>query len=207
MSAIPKTRSPEKQITPSQVQRPFHRFTVEQYHRMTENGVLTANDRVELLDGYIVDKMPHHPPHASTLTRLIRLLARILPDEWVLRVQMPITLRTSEPEPDVAIAIGPDDVYTKRHPMPRDVALLIEVADSSLLTDRRDKLPLYARERVGECWLVNLVDACVEVYTKPKGGRLPVYQSRRDYRGNVMIPLKLRENIPTMLAVSSLLPF
>jgi len=123
-----------------------------------------------------------------------------------LRVQMPLTLRTSEPEPDLLIAIGPEDVYTNRHPVPRDVAVLIEVADSSLLSDRLSKLPLYAGERVPESWLVNLVDMRIEVYTKPKAGRVPGYQSRQDYRTGETIPLILRSNRLVDLPVQDLLP-
>lgn len=192
-----------KNRSPAPSQRPLHRFTVEQYHRMTEIGVLTTNDRVELLDGFIVKKMTQYPPHASTLSRLTRLFARLLPNEWVLRVQMPITLRTSEPEPDLAIALGPEETYMKRHPMPRDIALLIEVADSSLL---RDKLPLYAGERLHECWLVNLVDRRIEAYSEPKGGRSPKYQSRRDYQKGEAIPLILKTHRLLDLAVHDLLP-
>src|SRR3954447_11323324 len=106
----------------------FHRFSVAEYHQMIDAGILTTNHKVELLDGWIVDKMTQNPPHVTVVTRLTRWLASILPeDEWTLRVQGPITLSTSEPEPDVVLARGPDSSYEKRHPGPKDVALLIEV--------------------------------------------------------------------------------
>ncbi len=206
MSTATKKRVPVQEAASPMVPRPLHRFTVEQYHRMTEIGVLKATDRVELLNGYIVDKMTQYPPHASTVSRINRLLARVLPETWALRVQAPITLRASEPEPDLAIAVGPEDVYSNRHPLPADLALLIEVADSSLMADRRDKLPIYASERVRACWLVNLVDGRVEVYAKPKGGKTPGYESRRDLGKGATLPLQLGTTCRIELAVSDLLP-
>src|SRR5438094_10056194 len=101
-----------------------YRFTVKQYHRMIETGILTGNDRVELLEGWIVPKMPHNPPHDGTITRVTRRLMSVLPDEWLLRVQSAITLQRSEPEPDFAVVRGPEEVYFRRHSSPRDSALL-----------------------------------------------------------------------------------
>src|SRR5262249_43084979 len=118
---------------------PVYRFSVEQYHRMIETGILTTNDRAELLQAWIAPKMPQNPPHAGTVTRIMRRLTPILSEEWLLRVQSAITLTGSEPEPDLAIVKGPEEVYFRRHPRPRDIGLLIEVADSSLLHDRHWK--------------------------------------------------------------------
>ena len=111
---------------------PVYRFTVTQYHRMIESGVLTENDRVELLEGRVVPKVPCNPPHDGTVTRIQRRLARLLPDEWLIRVQCALTTRDSEPEPDLTVVRGPEEVYFTRHPLPRDVGLLIEVADATL---------------------------------------------------------------------------
>lgn len=152
---------------------PEYRFTVQQYHRMLETGVLQSGDRVELLAGRIVPKMTQNPPHVAAVTRINRFLTRLLPDEWLLRVQAPITLRTSEPEPDFAIVPGPEERWQGRHPGPRDVALLIEVADSSLLEDRVRKGFLYASARIAEYWIVNLVHSRIEVYTQPKRRKRP----------------------------------
>ncbi|MBI3410165.1 MAG: Uma2 family endonuclease [Planctomycetes bacterium] len=156
----------------------MHRFSVAEYHQMIDAGILTPNDKVELVEGWIVDKMPQNPPHMTAITRLTRRLGKLLPEEdWTLRIQGPITLATSEPEPDVAVARGSDELYVKRHPGPGDIALLIEVADSSLLDDRRKKTPLYAAGKISEFWLINLADRLIEVHTRPQGGQTPVFRS------------------------------
>src|SRR5438105_14526377 len=91
---------------------PIHRFTVDDYHRMIDAGVITPNNKVELLEGWIVDKMPQNPPHATSITRVLIWLAKLLSeDEWTVRGQCPITLENSEPEPDIAVARGPNDRY------------------------------------------------------------------------------------------------
>jgi hypothetical protein len=184
---------------------PMHRFTVAQYHRMIETGVLTGNDRVELLEGWIVDKMPHKPPHDATLGRINRRLTRLLPDEWLLRVQSAITLPNSEPEPDLVIVAGPEETYFRRHPLPRDIALIIEVADSTLLSDRRYKQQLYARVRIPIYWIVNLVQPQVEVYSQPRGGKHPTYRHRRDYRKPDTLTLVLRDREVSPIPVPELL--
>jgi Uma2 family endonuclease len=185
---------------------PIHRFTVAQYHRMIEMGILTANDKVELLEGWIVPKMPRNPPHDATLARINRLLIRTLPDEWVLRVQSAITLRTSEPEPDFAVVRGPEDLYFQRHPAPRDVALLIEVASSTLLADRRNKGRLYAQARIPEYWIINLVAGTVEVYTDPRAGRTAAYRQQHNYELADAVPLRLQGRELARIPVRALLP-
>jgi Uma2 family endonuclease len=186
--------------------RTVYRFSVEQYHRMIEAGILTATDRCELLDGWIVPKMTHQPPHDSAIARLNRRLTRLLSDEWVIRVQAAITLATSEPEPDLAVVTGPEDLYDQRHPFPRDIALLIEVADSSLLSDRRDKGALYARARIPEYWIVNLVSAQVEVYTQPRSGKNPAYRQHDVHDSQDLVPLVLAGHSFGSLPVRELLP-
>lgn len=183
-----------------------HRFTVEEYERLGEIGVLTHTDRVELIEGWIVDKMTHYPPHASAVTRITRLLVRLLPDEWLLRVHLPIRLSTSEPEPDFAVVRGPDDQWDRRHPQPRDIDLLIEVADSSLLDDRANKGRIYADARITEYWIVNLVHSRIEVYAQPKGGKNPAYRDRKEYERSDSIPLILGRKKIAELTVRSLLP-
>ena len=117
---------------------PIHRFTVADYHRMIDAGILTPNSKVELLEGWIVEKMPQNPPHITSITRVLRWLNKVLSeDDWTVRGQGPVTLEKSEPEPDIAVARGPDSRYEKRHPAPGDIGLIIESADSSVLDDRR----------------------------------------------------------------------
>src|SRR5262249_53645273 len=162
--------------------------------RMIQTGILTEYHRVELLEGVIVDKMPHNPPHDGTITRIQRRLARLLSDDWLIRVQSAITTKDSEPEPDIAIVKGPEDVYFTRHPGPRDIALLIEVADTTLEADRRDKGRTYARARIPVYWIINLNDRQVEVYTEPKGGKSPAYRRRCDYGTDAKVPLRIEDS-------------
>jgi Uma2 family endonuclease len=156
-----------------------HRFSVDEYHHMIDAGILTKYHRVELLDGWIVDKMPQDPPHPFTLNRFNLWLGRVLPEpDWVVRVQSAVTLATSEPEPDLAVAWGPDTRYMARHPGPRDLLLLIEVSESSLIYDRDEKGPIYAAARIPQYWVVNLVDGCVECFSRPQSGRAPAVSQR-----------------------------
>jgi Uma2 family endonuclease len=194
--------SPE--ITP--LPPPLHRFTVKQYQRMIETGVLTEDDRVELLEGWIVDKMLHNPPHDGTINRINRRLMRLLPDEWLLRVQSAITLARSEPEPDLAIVRGPEEIYFTRHPVPRDIALLIEVADATLLPDREYKGRIYAQGRIPEYWIVNLVESKMEIYTQPKAGKSPSYRRRQDHANKEAIVLILEGRPIAEIPVADLLP-
>jgi Uma2 family endonuclease len=185
---------------------PLHRFTVKQYQRMIETGVLTVNDRVELLEGWVIDKMPRNPPHDGTISRLNRRILRLLPDEWVLRVQSAITLPKSQPEHHFAVVRGPEDTYFQRHPLPRDIALLIEVTDSSLLFDRQSKTRIYARARIPEYWIVNLVASTIQVFTRPKTGKAPAYQGQRDYGKDEVLPLVLAEREIAQIPVNELFP-
>ncbi len=154
----------------------MYRFTVDQYQRMIESGVLKADDRVELVAGYLVEKVPHNPLHDGTVGRINRRLMRLLPEEWLLRVQSAIVVRDSQPEPDLAIVRGPEETYFTRHPGAQDIALLIEVADSSLLDDRREKGLIYARARIAPYWIVNVNERCIEAYSQPIAGRSPRYR-------------------------------
>jgi hypothetical protein len=117
-----------------------------------------------------------------------------------------LLLARSVPEPDFAIVRGPAKAYLKRHPRPADTGLLIEVADSSRLTDRREKGLWYAEARISEFWLINLVDGLVEVYTEPRAGKVPTYRQRHDYRKRDKVPLVLAGHEIGRLAVSDLCP-
>ncbi len=146
-------------------------FSVEQYQQMVRAGVFAAKDRVELLEGWIVKKMSQNPPHRSSVSRVVKRISRILPDDWTLCVQGPITLADSAPEPDIAIARGEEGTYDNRHPLPADIGVLMEIGDSTVLSDRRYKGELYAKAKIPEFWLINLVDGLVEVHTKPRAGK------------------------------------
>jgi hypothetical protein len=106
---------------------------------MVELGVLTDEDKIELLDGWIVDKKRRNPPHVATISQVSRRLARVLSEELVVRIQSAVVLPTSQPDSDLAIVRGPAGTYSERHPAPRDVEFLIEVSDSTLERDREIK--------------------------------------------------------------------
>jgi Uma2 family endonuclease len=149
-----------------------HRFTVAEYHRMGEVGILGEDCRVELIRGQIVDMAPIGAPHHGMVIRLTRILPGVLAGRGILSVQNPVRLDDgSEPEPDVVVLRPRADDYTTATACPPDVLLLIEVADSSLADDRAIKLPLYAESGIAECWIVNLVERVVEVYREPRDGR------------------------------------
>jgi Uma2 family endonuclease len=166
----------------------LRQFSVAEYHRMVETGILTPDHRVELLEGWIVNKMPQNPPHASSVGRVRRRIDRVLPENWTMRIQVPITLSDSEPEPDITLARGEEEIYDTRHPEPSDLGVLIEIGDSSVIDDRRYKGELYAKAKVPEFWLANLVDRVVEVRTRPRGGK---YQKKTEYTEKQAVPLIL----------------
>ncbi|MCI0703110.1 MAG: Uma2 family endonuclease, partial [Planctomycetia bacterium] len=127
---------------------PVHRFTVDEYHKLIETGMISENDRVELLNGWIVAKMPINPPHNSAVNRLMKAFLSITGPDGVVRIQQPITTSDSEPEPDVVLATGTDADYKKRNPKPPEVIVAVEVADSSLHEDQTTKLELYAAAKI-----------------------------------------------------------
>jgi Uma2 family endonuclease len=145
-----------------------HRFSVKDYYRMAETGVLRPDARVELLDGEIIDMAPIGPFHGSVVNRLTRLFVLLSKNRWLLSSQNPLRLNDdSEPEPDVMLLKPSADDYASRHPQPEDVYLLVEVSDSSLAIDVEKKLPLYGRAGVAEVWIVNLEDGVIEIYREP----------------------------------------
>lgn len=185
---------------------PVHRFTVAQYHRMIGAGVLSEDDRVELLEGWIVTKMPHNPPHDAVVSIVHRKLRAVLSADWIVRVQSAITLADSEPEPDLAIAKGPEERYLAAHPAPNDLAWVIEVSESTLESDRINKARLYARARIAVYWIINLPEAKVEVRTRPRAGKAPTYQQRRDYVAGEFVPLVIAGTVVGSIAARELLP-
>jgi Uma2 family endonuclease len=183
------------------------RFSVASYQRMIETGILTPEDKVELLENYVVLKMTRNPRHDSTVQRMLRPLLRSLPVDWDIRVQSAITLTDSQPEPDFALVRGSADDYDSRHPGPADVGLLVEVADSSLLRDQRDKTRIYARGGIPSYWIVNLVDRRIEVYTQPSGPAVvPAYATFQLYQPGDDVPLVLDGNALGSVPVVDLLP-
>jgi Uma2 family endonuclease len=148
----------------------MRRFSVDEYHRMIESGILGENDRVELVDGWIVEMSPIGPPHAWCVSVIAALLHEQLPVGWIVRSQSPITTLTSEPEPDIVVARGSFKDYRARHPGGDDIGIVIEVADASLPFDRQQKRRQYALANVAEYWIVNLVNRQLEIYRRPQNG-------------------------------------
>jgi Uma2 family endonuclease len=147
------------------------RFNVEDYHRMAELGVLGAEDRVELIEGEIVEMAAMGSRHAACVRRLDALLNRLLAGAALVSPQCPIQLsELSELEPDLALLRPREDFYAERHPRPEDVLLVIEVSDTSAEYDAEVKLPLYARAGVPEVWLVDLGREIIEVHHRPATG-------------------------------------
>ena len=146
---------------------PIFRLTVDQYHELVRSGQLTPDDPVELLEGILTFKMPKNTPHAAGTRLCRRTIEPLLPPGWFYDAQEPITLTDGEPEPDGIVVRGRLEDYLTRHPGPADLALVIEVADSSLDRDRGIKLRSYARAGISVYWIVNLIDRQIEVFSAP----------------------------------------
>jgi Uma2 family endonuclease len=186
----------------------FHRFSVDAYHRMLTTGILDEDGRTELLEGYLVTRMGYDPPHATSVVRTRRRIERLLPPGWEVREEKPVTFPDSEPVPDVAVARGDDAAYAARRPAPADLALLVEVADSSLEIDRQDKARVYARAGIAEYWIVNVPDRQIEVYTQPSGpaSSAPAYAHVQIFRPGSVVPLVLDGVTLGTIAVDDVLP-
>lgn len=148
------------------VQERLRRISVDEYHRMLEAGVLDEDDRVQLVDGFLVQMTPQGRPHAFVIQELTRILLRTLGDDFKVLPQLPLTLGDdSEPEPDLAVVRAQDAASRTEHPS--TALLVIEVSGDSLRFDRRTKAALYARSSVNEYWIVNLEDAVIEAHRDP----------------------------------------
>jgi len=185
----------------------LRKFTVTEYHKMIEAGILTTDDRVELLEGYVVNKMPQNTPHSSTIGRLQDDFLGRVPAIWKVRVQLPITCYASEPEPDLAIVRGDRRTLDFRNPIGADFGIVIEVVDSSLAKDRNDKGRMYAQVGIPVYWIVNLLDGLVELYTDPQSSAVPSrYGTQNDYFPGQDIPIVLDGQTVATIPVSDLLP-
>ena len=183
------------------------RLRIEQYHAIIQAGILTDDDSVGLLEGWLVFKMPKNPPHRAT-TRLVRTaLENILPAGWYVDSQEPITLSNSEPEPDIVVVRGDTRQYLDRHPSAEDIALIIEVSDTTLERDRTVKKRIYARAGISIYWIVNLVEEQVEVYSQPLVEvEQPDYSQRLDFGRSAVIPIIIEGIEIGAIAVDALLP-
>jgi Uma2 family endonuclease len=168
------------------VQFQKHCFSVGDYHRMAEVGLLSEGSRVELIDGEIIEMSPIGSTHGGTVKRTSAFLHRKLGDSGIVSVQDPIRLNDfSEPQPDLALLMPRRDFYSNCHPTPENVLVVIEVADCSVNYDRNVKLPLYARAGIPEVWLMVLPKDVIEVHWQPKNGKYQKIQ--RVKRGKTLI--------------------
>jgi Uma2 family endonuclease len=185
----------------------IYRLSVQKYQEMIQKQILTEQDPVELLEGWIVTKMPRYPAHDTAIDLTEAALRPVLPAGFRIRVQNAITTSDSQPEPDIAVVTGDLRAYASRHPGPEEIALLVEVADSSLDTDRSDKARVYARAGVLVYWIVNLVDRQVEVYTDPdQRSTPPAYRRRDTYLPGQSIPVLLKGQTIAQIPAQELLP-
>jgi Uma2 family endonuclease len=156
-----------------------HRFTVAEYARMGQTGILSEDERVELVCGEVILMSPIGERHAACVDFLSQLITLRFRRSVIVRTQNPIQLDDySEPQPDIAVLKYRDDFYRHAHPRPEDVLLVVEVSDSTLEFDRKVKVPLYAGAGIPEAWVVNLLEESIEVYSDPAGGE---YQTARSY--------------------------
>lgn len=153
---------------PPWVPSSLYRLTLEQYEAMVEAGILGKRDRVHLIDGFLVAKMTQNDPHATADELCGQALSRLVPAGWHIRAGKPIRIPglTSKPEPDRSVVRGVARDYARRSPEPADIALLVEVSDTSLADDRK-LADLYARAGIPAYWIVNVIDGQVEVYSRP----------------------------------------
>lgn len=146
------------------------RFSVDHYYRMLDAGILAGDDKVELIDGEVLEMSPIGPPHAATVYCFQTALLKALAERAMVRVQLPIRIDDfNEPEPDIAVVRPRTDMYRSAHPSPTDTLLLVEVSDSTLEFDRTVKAQIYATAGVPEYWIADLGRNCLIVHRAPEG--------------------------------------
>jgi Uma2 family endonuclease len=203
---------PAARTTPSITPAPpptlpgLYSFTVDQYDRMTEVGILTEDDRVELINGCVVTKMAKGPGHVRTVQLAGDSLEPfLLGGHLCLRREAPARIPPlNEPEPDLAIARGAPDTYDERHPEAAEIALVAEVSDTTYRYDRYVKLPTYAKASIPVYWIVSLGDRQVEVYSRPlKRGD---YRTQKVYKPGERVPVMIDGHCIGEVAVNDILP-
>lgn len=202
MSLLPL---PEKSLViPSD---PVWRLSVAQYHQMIQSGIVTDDDPVELLEGWLITKTPKNRPHSLSTQLTREALAKLIPSGWFVDAREPITMINSEPEPDIVVVRGERREYTDRHPYPEEVALVVEVANTTLQRDRSLKRRLYASAPIAIYWILNLQEMLLEVYTEPSGrGDAADYQQQQNYHAGDRVPVWIDQRQIGSIAVSDLLP-
>ncbi|MDJ0845882.1 Uma2 family endonuclease [Crocosphaera sp.] len=161
------------------------KWTIEDYHRMIEAGILNDH-HVELIAGEIIEMSPEGTFHRFLNHRGVKYLRSILENEAEIMECHPITLLDSEPEPDITIVRTPDTLYLNRHPYPEDIYLLIEIADSTLNKDLMEKKNLYAKFNIPEYWVIDIKNKLLYVFQNPQGDN---YQITKTYQEGIIYML------------------
>jgi len=202
------TKGVPKNISFLNLPLPVRRFSIDEYHRMGEVGILSEDERVELIDGVIIEMNPIGSKHAATVNKLNRLFSnRLSTSEAIMAVQNPVVLDDgTEAQPDISVLEPKDDAYASSHPRPGDVLLIVEVADTSVEDDRAIKLPRYAAVGIPEVWLVNIPERIIEVYRMPTGVKeVARYKVRVEYyEGETLNPGTLPN---VKIGVADVLPY
>lgn len=168
-----------------------HRLTVEAYHRMGEAGIFGEDDRVELVDGELIDMTPIGSRHAYVVDLINRLFTKKVSQNRLVRVQNPIQLgEYDEPEPDLAVVRNA--AYFDHHPQAADVLLIIEVSETSLEYDKSTKVPCYARYGIPEVWIIDLDGTCTTVNRKPLLSG-PTYETVTVFPNGLLVPEQIPE--------------
>ena len=185
----------------------FRPFSVAEYEKMIEIGILDDEDKVELLEGYVVLKMSRDPAHDGSIDLAQDAVRSVLPSGWLTRVQGAVTLTNSVPEPDVCVVRGTKRSYLRRHPGPADIGLLVEIANTSRDRDLIDKARIYAHAGIPWYWVVNLIDNRVDVFSSPSGPTAgPTFAQKVEYHIGGAIPLTLDGAVVGSILVRDLLP-
>jgi Uma2 family endonuclease len=199
MSTITTTMIPDQLPSPS-----VHRFTVDEYERIILAGALKVPGRIELVNGYIVDKMAKTPQHGYSTRKVLDALGSLIGPGSTWRSEQPVRIPDyDEPEPDVAIVRGSTEDYAFRVPGPDDVELLIEVSLTSLDQDRGEKRMAYARGRIPVYWIINLVHRQVEVFSDPEPDG---YGTSKVHREGQSVPVVIGGLSLGEIAVNDILP-
>ncbi|MDZ4769666.1 MAG: Uma2 family endonuclease [Chloroflexota bacterium] len=183
----------------------LHRFTVETFLGMMASGVFAKNERVELLEGWVVEKMAVNPAHVSVQRRLTAWLNRVVTAGWFADKEQPIILLNSLPIADVAVMRGEWNDYDHRHPEAFDIGLVIEVLDSTVASDRKNKCALYAAAGVARMWLVSVPDRTIEVGSNPNQDE-KCYDSLVTYSADQHVPLVIDGVTIASIRVADVLP-
>jgi Uma2 family endonuclease len=176
------------------------RFTVDEYYKMIELGILKDYEKAEIIEGELIQKMTVGDRHAAIVNSLNRFFVKNLSDDILVSVQNPVRLTDfNEPEPDIALA-DLTKYDGRRHPRPAEIILIVEVSDSTLKYDRDTKLSLYAEAEIPEVWIVNLPNEIIEIHQKPNVG---IYQMTKIFKRGETIA---SETLPDLkLAVNEIL--